>query len=137
VHSLVDGPVDEWIHEVTGGEGVDIYIDALGPGAEHETFRQSMRALARGGSCVNIGALMGDLPIEIHQLMDQQKRIIGSAWSTAAECQEMADMVGAGTLDLSSLEHVVFPLSKVNEAINHLGERNGGFTNFIVSPSLG
>lgn len=137
VHSLLDGPIDTWVHEQTDGDGVDIYIDALGPGAEHESFRQGMRALTRGGVCVNIGALMGDLPIEIHQLMDQQKRIIGSAWSTAAECQEMADMVAAGTLDLSRFEHVVYPLSKVNDAINNTDQRHGGFTNFIVSPVLG
>ena len=40
---------------------MDIYIDALGPGAQHETFRESMRALHRGGVCVNIGAQMGEL----------------------------------------------------------------------------
>ncbi len=135
-HSLLDGPVDEWIRDVTDG-GVDIYIDALGPGAEHETFRQSMRALHRGGVCVNVGALMGEVGFDIHDLMDQQKRIIGSVWSTAAECQEMADMVGAGTLDLSPLEHTVYPLSQVNEAISGIAERNGGFSNYIIAPSAG
>lgn len=134
VHSLLDGPIDTWIHQETDGRGVDIYIDALGPGAEHETFRESMRALTRGGVCVNIGALMGDLAIDIHNMMDQQKSIIGSLWSTPAECQEMADMVEAGTLDLSSLEHNVYPLSDVNEAISGIAERNAGFSNFIVSP---
>ena len=57
LHSLHEGPVDEWIHEQTAGRGVDIYIDALGPGAPHETFRQGMRALTRGGTAVNIGAV--------------------------------------------------------------------------------
>jgi alcohol dehydrogenase len=135
-HSLLDGPVDQWIHGVTDG-GVDIYIDALGPGAEHETFRQSMRALRRGGVCVNVGALMGEVGFDIHDLMDQQKRIIGSIWSTAAECQEMADMVGAGTLDLSPLEHTVYPLAQVNEAISGIAQRNGGFSNYIIAPSAG
>lgn len=135
VHSLLDGPVDEWIHEQTDGRGVDIYVDALGPGADHETFRQSMRALTRGGSCVNIGALMGDLAIDIHHMMDQQKSIIGSLWSTPGEGQEMADMVGAGTLDLSVLEHTVYPLTDVNKAINGIASRNGGFSNYIVSPT--
>jgi len=135
VHSLLDGPVDEWVHSRTNGRGVDIYIDALGPGAEHETFRQSMRALARGGTCVNIGALMGEVGVDLHDLMDQQKAIIGSLWSTAADCQEMADMVAAGTLDLSPLEHSVYPLAEVNEAISGVAERHGGFSNFIVSPT--
>ncbi|MGD9954512.1 MAG: alcohol dehydrogenase catalytic domain-containing protein [Candidatus Nanopelagicales bacterium] len=137
VHSLDDGPVDAWVHGETDGYGVDIYVDALGPGASHETFRESMRALRRGGTCVNIGALMGEVAFDIHDLMDQHKRILGSLWSTPAECQEMADMVGAGTLDLSSLEHTVYPLSKVNEAISGIADRHGGFSNYIVSPSAG
>ncbi len=37
LHSLLDGPVDEWITAETGGTGVDIYIDALGPGAARDT----------------------------------------------------------------------------------------------------
>ncbi|MBF4996493.1 zinc-binding dehydrogenase [Nocardia sp. BSTN01] len=133
-HSLLDGPVDAWIKDQTNGRGVDIYVDALGPGAEHETFREGMRSLRRGGTCVNIGAMMGDLPIDIHRMMDQQLSIVGSAWSTARECQELADMVAAGTLDLSPLEHRVYPLTEVNSAINGIGDRNGGFSNFIVSP---
>ncbi|WAC57570.1 alcohol dehydrogenase catalytic domain-containing protein [Gordonia sp. SL306] len=133
-HSLLDGPVDTWIKEQTNGRGVDIYVDALGPGAEHETFREGMRSLRRGGVCVDIGAMMGELAIDIHHLMDQQLKLLGSAWSTARECQEMADMVAAGTLDLSPLEHHVFPLQDVNNAINGIADRNGGFSNYIVSP---
>ena len=44
-------------------------------------------------------------------------------------------MVSAGTLDLSSLEHRIFPLSQVNEALTGMDNRNGGFTNFIVDPT--
>ncbi|MCS5735738.1 alcohol dehydrogenase catalytic domain-containing protein [Herbiconiux daphne] len=134
VHSLADGPVDEWVHSVAGG-GVDIYVDALGPGADHETFREGMRSLKRGGRCVNIGAMMGDLVIDIHDMMDQQKAIIGSLWSTPGESQELADMVAAGTLDLSPLEHSVYPLSAVNQAISGVASRNAGFSNYIISPS--
>jgi threonine dehydrogenase-like Zn-dependent dehydrogenase len=134
VHSLLDGPVDTWVRNETGGRGVDVYIDALGPGADHETFREGMRSLRRGGVCVDIGALMGDVAFDIHTLMDQQLSLLGSAWSTPGECQEMADMVAAGTLDLSPLEHEVYPLSKIGEAIGGIARRNGGFSNFIVSP---
>lgn len=134
VHSLLDGPVDAWILEQTGGRGVDIYIDALGPGADHETFREGMRSLRRGGVCVDIGAIMGEVGLDVHRMMDQQQSLIGSAWSTAAECQEMADMVAAGTLDLSPLEHQVYPLAEVNQAIGGIEIRHGGFSNFVISP---
>ena len=91
--------------------------------------------MARGGIAVNIGAVAGDLPIDIHRMMDQQLRLIGSAWFTSGEGQAMADLVEAGVIDLSALEHQVFPLEQVNEAISGIAERNGGFSNFIISPT--
>ena len=103
VMSLEDGePVDAWAHRVTNGEGIDIFIDALGPGAPHETFLQGMRSLRRGGKSVDIGAVAGNLPIDIHTMMDCQHSLSGSLWFSAGEGQDMADMAAAGTLDLKS-----------------------------------
>ncbi|WP_344389323.1 alcohol dehydrogenase catalytic domain-containing protein [Streptomyces vastus] len=135
LHSLNGGPLEEWIREETDGYGADVYIDALGPGAPHETFLAGMRAMARGGIAVNIGAMAGDLPVDIHRMMDQQLRLIGSAWFTSGEGQAMADLVEAGVIDLSALEHHAYPLEQVNEAISGIAQRNGGFSNFIISPT--
>jgi fatty-acyl-CoA synthase len=135
LHSLREGPVDKWIDEETAGQGVDIYIDALGPGAPHETFLQGMRSLTRGGVAVNIGAVAGEVPMDIHWLMDHQHTLIGSVWFSAGEGQAMVDMIEAGLLDLSPLRHNVFPLEQVNEAISSTAQRSGGgLSNFIISP---
>jgi threonine dehydrogenase-like Zn-dependent dehydrogenase len=134
LHSLLDGPVDEWIAEQTSGSGVDIFIDALGPGAPHETLQQGVRSLARGGIAVNIGAVAGEVPLDLHRMMDMDQTVRGSVWFTPGEGQIMADMVEAGSLDLSVLEHQVFALEDVNAAINHIGARHGGFSNFVVAP---
>jgi alcohol dehydrogenase len=134
-HSLMDGPVDEWIMTQTAGAGVDVYVDALGPGAPHEALQQGVRSLARGGVAVNIGAVAGDVPLDLHRIMDMDQTVRGSVWFTAGEGQVMADMVAAGTLDLTPLEHEVFPLENVNDAIQGIGARHGGFSNFIISPS--
>jgi threonine dehydrogenase-like Zn-dependent dehydrogenase len=134
-HSLLDGPVDEWIAAETAGSGVDIYIDALGPGAPHSTTQQGVRSLARGGIAVNIGAVAGEVPLDLHWMMDHDQTVRGSVWFTAGEGQAMADMVNAGSLDLSPLEHHVFPLEDVNDAINNIGARHGGFSNFIIAPN--
>ncbi|WP_457962229.1 alcohol dehydrogenase catalytic domain-containing protein [Arthrobacter sp. D1-29] len=133
-HSLSDGPVSDWVKSVTG-EGVDVHIDALGPGADHEVFNEGLKSLRRGGIAVNIGATAGLVPIDVHHMMDQQLRLIGSCWFSAGEGQAMADMAGSGAVDLSVFEHVVFPLEKVNEAISGISARKGGFSNFIISPS--
>jgi threonine dehydrogenase-like Zn-dependent dehydrogenase len=133
VHSLDDGPVDTWVRSVTE-DGATAYVDCLGPGAPHETMNQGMRSLARGGVAVNIGAIAGAFPLDIHTLMDQQQQLIGSAWFTAGEGDDMAEMARTGLLNLSIFEHVRYPLQKVNEAISGTAERHGGFTNFVVMP---
>lgn len=135
VHSTAGGePVDAWVKRVTDGLGADVFIDALGPGASHETFQQGVRALARGGRAYNIGAIMGMVGLDLHTMMDEQQSIEGSAWFTAAEGQDMADMAAAGTLDLSVFEHVCYPLERINEAIGGIAQRNGGFSNFVIQP---
>jgi alcohol dehydrogenase len=134
VHSLDDGPVDKWARALTDGDGVKVYVDCLGPGAPHEAMSQGMRSLARGGVAVNIGAMAGLFPLDIHTMMDQQQQLIGSAWFTAGEGDDMAEMARTELVDLSIFKHVRYPLNKVNEAISGTAGRHGGFSNFVVMP---
>ncbi|MDO5703700.1 MAG: alcohol dehydrogenase catalytic domain-containing protein [Paracoccus sp. (in: a-proteobacteria)] len=135
VHSINDGPVNSWARSFThNGEGVDAFIDCNGPGAEHETFREGVNALRRGGAIVDIGAIAGPVELDIHYLMDNNMRLYGSAWFTTHEGQEMADMVGSGVVDFSILETQASPLDKVNEAISGIAARHGGFSNFVIHP---
>lgn len=127
-------PVDTWAHEVTEGDGVDIFIDCLGPGAPHDVFLAAVRSLNRGGRSVNVGAIAGDVPMDLHTMMDLQQSLTGSCWFTAGEGQDMADMAAAGTLDLSVFEHVRFPLADINRAIAGIDNRHGGFSNYVIQP---
>lgn len=126
--------LDDWAMRVTDGEGVDLFIDCLGPGAPHEVFLAGVRALNRGGQSGNVGAIAGDVPMDLHTMMDLQQSLTGSCWFTAGEGQDMADMAAAGTLDLSVFEHVSFPLEQVNQAITGIDNRNGGFSNYVIKP---
>ena len=134
VMKLGEGSTGEWAKSITGGEGADFAISALGAKAPAATMLDSMKGVRRGGRVVNVGGVAEDLPIDVKWLMDEQIHIIGSNWFTTAQGQEIADMVKTGTLDLSYLEHRIFPLDSVNEAISGLKDRDGGFSNYIVTP---
>lgn len=123
-----------WAKRLTGGEGADFVISALGAKAPVETMLDSLQGVRRGGKVVNVGGVADALPVDMKWLMDEQVQLIGSNWFTTAQGQELADMVETGTLDLSYLEPVRFPLSEVNEAISGLKDRNGGFSNYVVIP---
>lgn len=131
---LDDGSVSEWAMQQTKGDGVDIFVDCLGPGAPVETFLDAMKSMRRGGITVDIGAVSGDVNIDLHWLMDNNMRLYGSAWFTTEEGQEMAAMVDSGLLDMSIFTTESYPLSDVNNAISGIAERNGGFSNYVIKP---
>jgi alcohol dehydrogenase len=124
----------EWAETITGGEGADFVISALGARASVETMLDSMRGVRRGGKVVNIGGVADEVPVDMKWLMDEQVQLIGGNWFTTAQGQELAHMVETGTLDLSYLEHERFSLANVNEAIGGLKDRRGGFSNYVVIP---
>ncbi len=132
------GPADPlvaWARKATDGYGVDGVIDCLPPGAPGSAMMRALYCLRRGGRAVNVGAVMETLPLNAFWLMTNRIGLQGSVWFTTGEGEDMAAMAGAGTLDLSALEHRVSPLSKVNEVLAGMDERNGGFTNFVIDPT--
>ena len=127
-------PVAEWARAFTGGHGVDSVIDCLGPGAPGPLMMNAIYALRRGGRCVNVSGVGEKVSMDVHWMMDQQIEFIGSNWFPPSDAQALAAMAEAGTLDLSCFEHVRFPLSEVNRALDGSHFRNGGFTNLIITP---
>lgn len=123
----------EWVRERTGGEGVDIVIDALGPGAPADAMLEAIDSLARGGVLVDIGGMMEHPPLDLFAMMCSQRSVLGSLWFTTREAQDMADVAGSGALDLS-VQHQTFPLAEVSEALDCIPQRHGGFTNFLSVP---
>ena len=135
VHAAQDDiTVGDWARSLTNGEGVDVVIDALGPGTPQEAWLAAFDSLRRGGRHVNVGAVAGEIPIHMHEVMDNDKAILGSVWFTTADGQAMADLAESGMVDLSVFENEIFKLDEVNTALAVLKNRNGGFSNYVIVP---
>lgn len=134
VFSTDDGSITNWARGKTGGEGVDAFIDCMGPGAGHEQLVQGVKSLRRGGTAVDVGAVAGDVPIDLHWMMDRNIKLFGSVWFTTREGEEMAALAKTGRLDMSVYKTVSYPLSDVNRAISGIASRDGGFSNFVIVP---
>ena len=122
----------EVVLEETEGVGVDVVLEALGANAPAATMVDSINALKRGGISVNVGGVSETLSIDPIIMMVQQKSFVGSLWFTTAEGQALADMAGAGTLNLDVFKHERFELTDVNAALDAVDQRAGGFTNVVV-----
>jgi alcohol dehydrogenase len=132
------GPTDPlvaWAKKESDGYGVDAMLDCLPPGAPAAAILRALFCLRRGGQALNVGAVLETLPLNAFWMMTNRIGIGGSVWFTTAEGEDMAAMAGAGTLDLSVLEHRVSPLSKVNDVLAGMDRRDGGFTNFVIDPT--
>ena len=129
------GDLAEWAREHNNGEGVDIVIDAVGPGAPAESFTDALATLRRGGIAVDIGGMMERPALDLFSMMCSQITLVGSLWFSTSEAQDMADMAGSGALDLSVLEHHTSRWTRSTTPSSRLPARHGGFTNFICQPS--
>lgn len=129
-------PLLAWTREMTGGWGVDGMIDCLPPGAPASTMLRALHTLRRGGKAVNVGAVTEALPLNAFWLCANRISLEGSVWFTTAEGEEMANLMAAGLLDLSSLDHRVAPLAKINEVLEQMAaNKDGGFANYIIDPT--
>lgn len=135
VFSIDDGSIAEWAKSATSGLGVDALVDCLGPGAPHETFLDAMMAVRRGGTIVNVGAIAGNVPVNLHWMMDNNMALYGSGWFTTEEGEELAALARTGLLDMSLFKTEAYPLDRVNEAISGLAKRDGGFSNYVINPN--
>lgn len=132
--ALDDGPIADWIRSETEGLGVDVLLDCSARAASAAATADALNGLKRGGTAVNIGALSEPLPIQPMRFMTSRIALHGSNWFTTGEGQLMAEMAGSGVLDLSHLEPRPFPLAGVNEALEAIKARPGGFVNIVVNP---
>jgi len=129
-----EGNLSDWLRGHNDGEGADIVVSSVGPGAPAESITDALATLRRGGIAVDIGGMMEKPALDLFSMMCSQISVLGSLWFSTGEAQDMADLAATGMLDLSVLEHHSFPLEKINEALDSLPERHGGFTNFISVP---
>jgi alcohol dehydrogenase len=133
---LGERPLGQWLREQTDQLGVDLLIDCSARGAAAEATADALTGLKRGGTAVNIGALTERLPIEPLKFMTSRLQFKGSNWFTTGEAELMAEMVRTGVLDLSPLITQPYPLERVNDALEAVKARPGGFVNIVVNPNL-
>lgn len=126
------GAVADHVMAATDGFGVDVMVETLAPNSSAKNVVDAINALRRGGRAVKIGGVSETLPLEPGKMMVQQKSFIGSLWFTTGEGEDMAAMAGAGALNLGVFDHEVFPLERINDALDAIDSRSGGFTNIVI-----
>jgi NADPH:quinone reductase-like Zn-dependent oxidoreductase len=106
------------VSELTGGQGVDVVIEHIGP----QVWEQCLKSLAKGGRLVTCGATTGPkAEIDLRYLYSRNLTIKGSYMGTKAELLEAAKLVGTGKLR-PVIDHV-YPLQEARAAQEHMLSR--------------
>jgi Zn-dependent alcohol dehydrogenase len=99
-------------------DGVDAAIEAVG---RSETIEQAFACLRGGGTIVAVGLARAGATVQlpINELVQRQKRVVGSLYGSANALVELPRLLGlylAGRLPLDALVGEQYALESVNEA---------------------
>ncbi len=84
------------IHDLTGGEGADVVVDAVGGGI---TKKLALAATRRGGATVWIGTHENSITIDSYDITLSERQVLGSYAATMAELQFALDLIATGKVD--------------------------------------
>ena len=120
-------PWGKAVWELTGKRGVDVVLDHVG----EATFKDSLRALRKGGRLVIPGGTTGTLPqIDLRYLWWRQLSVLGSTMANQREFEAVMKLVFMGRL--KPIVDRVFPLREAAAAHAYL-EKGEQFGKVVLS----
>lgn len=104
--------------KATGGQGVDIVFDHIGP----ETLEKNMRCLRRGGRLVTCGSTTGGSgSLDLRRLFFRNLKVLGSTMGGMGELLEVWRLVEHGRL--APVVDTIFPWEQIADAHAYLESR--------------
>jgi L-iditol 2-dehydrogenase len=118
------------ILDMTGGEGVDLVVDAAGNAI---TNKLAIEALRPGGTAVFIGLLEDNNAVNSYDLILTEKKIIGTYAAKMEELTEALELMKTGKVDVGSWVHT-FTLDQGVEGFNLMLEGKGEHIKGVLCP---
>ena len=110
--------VSDWIKERTGGNGVEVVVEHVGPA----TWESSLKSLAKYGRLVTCGATTGpSVSLELRSLFGRDLSILGARMGTQKEFQELSNQIFSGRI--KPLTDKIFPLEEAAQAHAYMESR--------------
>lgn len=120
--------VAERVKQETGGRGVDVVIEHIGPA----TWEQSLKSLAKGGRLITCGATSGpEVRVDLRFLYMRQTTVIGSIMGTRDELLAAAKWMGEGRIQ--AVVDSVLPLKEARAAHERMLDRKL-FGKIVLTP---
>lgn len=94
-HYACKGEIHKAVYELTGGAGVDVVVEHVGPAV----FEQCVKALRKGGRIVTCGSTTGpSIELNLRMLFAKHLTLLGSYMGSISETLELLPLVEGGAL---------------------------------------
>jgi L-iditol 2-dehydrogenase len=125
-----DADVPARVRELTGGEGADIVMEAVGANA---TVLSSIDSVRKGGTVVLIGNVTKDTTLPLQSIVTREVRLQGSC-ASANDYPACLDLMGRGAFKVKPMISAIVPLDKGPEMFDRLYSHEPGLTKVILKP---
>ncbi|MDD5006922.1 MAG: alcohol dehydrogenase catalytic domain-containing protein [Syntrophorhabdaceae bacterium] len=122
--------VVEKVRQATGGEGVDVAIEAIG---SPDAFMQALRSVRRGGSVSVVGLFPGPIEFPLHEMGFYGVRISMGLGDPSCMSQLMG-LLESGRVDLGAMATHTFCLDDALEAYDLFENQKGKCLKVLIKP---
>lgn len=122
----------ETILRETGGNGVDVVLEAVG---REETIVAAIDCVRKGGTVSLVGNISPQIMLPLQKVVSRQIRLQGSC-ASAGEYEEAIDLVAKGSIKVDSLITAVAPLGDGPAWFERLHAREPNLMKIVLDPSM-
>ena len=128
---LADGPeaYERAVKEITGGNGFDVTIEAVGLPS---TFQNCIDAAAFGGRMVLIGVGKENLDFNFTMIQKKELNVFGSRNALKPDFLELIDLVKEGKIPLKKIITDVYKFDQAPRAFQELNENAGRMLKVMI-----
>ncbi len=117
---------------VTGGQGVDVVLEAVG---RDETIAAGIDCVRKGATVVLVGNVSPQVTLPLQKVVSRQIRLQGSC-ASAGEYPRAIELIAQGTIRLDSLISAVAPLDAGPEWFGRLYAREPNLMKVVLDPRM-
>jgi len=115
---------------LTGGEGVDLVVEAVG---RNETVGTAIDAVRKGGTVILVGNIAPEVTLPLQKVVTRQIRLQGSC-ASAGEYPRAIELMASGAINVKPLITAMAPLEEGPEWFKRLHAREPGLTKVVLTP---
>ena len=123
-------PLIDEVLKRTGGQGVDVVLEAVG---RAETVVASIECVRRGGTVTLIGNIQPQVPLPLQRVVQREVRLQGSC-ASAGEYPEAIRLMANGAITVKPLISAVSSLEQAADWFKRLHAREAGLLKVVVTP---